>query len=106
MLGFAHYAISNVTRIDELKLDKVESDMLATSVADVMSAFDIEVSDKAMAISGLVSACGSIYGPRIVTYNLRKKREKADKETPIVFPSKTAQFEETPVDPFGPNLSG
>lgn len=97
MLGFAHLAMSNGFKVPELKLDKVESDMLASSVVDVMAAFDIEVSDKAMAISGLVSACGTIYAPRAISYKMRKDKEREESK-PLVFPSKTAQFAEKPDD--------
>jgi len=106
ILAFIHVGIAGVTNVQELKLDKVESDMLATSVVDVLDAFDIEVSEKAMAVSGLVTACATIYGPRIVVYNIRKNRERKagtsvteGEQNPIVFPSKQAQFEETKTEP-------
>jgi len=99
ILVFVHVGIAGVTNVPELKLDKPESDMLATSVVDVLDAFDIEVSEKALAVSGLVTACATIYGPRIVVYNIRKNRERKAEEKPIVFPSKQAQFEETKSEP-------
>ena len=100
-----HVGIAGVTNVPELKLDKVESDMLATSVVDVLDAFDIEVSEKALAVSGLVTACATIYGPRIVVYNIRKNRERKagtsvteGEQKPIVFPSKQAQFDKKSSD--------
>jgi hypothetical protein len=81
-LMIVHAGLASVSKVPELEIDKEESKVLATSVANVLAEFDITPDPKAQAIVGLIIAMGSIYGPRMYLYNERMKIAKSPRKGP------------------------
>lgn len=61
-----------------MAIDKAESDMLASAAANVLAQFDIAPDPKTQAIIGMITACGVVYGPRIVMIRARKAQQKKE----------------------------
>lgn len=91
VLLMLHMGLANVSNAPEFALDKSESDMLASASVNVLEQFDIKPNPKAEAIFGLITACGIVYGPRVVTYRRRvsaKQSEATGDNEPLIFPSR------------------
>lgn len=71
-----HAGISGASGIEELALDHKESQLLAESVAEVQSFYGNTLDPKIVAWVGLIGVAGSIYGPRVAAFKLRKAMEK------------------------------
>lgn len=72
-----HLGVAKFTKIEELALDREESKVLAEAVAEVSSHYNVEINPKTAAWLGLVTAFGTIYGPRVAAFGVRKKMERA-----------------------------
>lgn len=71
-----HLMVSTVTRIEELELSAEEAEQLAVAISRVNELYDgYVIPEKAMAWINLVMAMGTVYGPRMIAYNIRRKRE-------------------------------
>lgn len=102
ILGFVHVGLAVVSKCPELELDKSESDALANATANVLAQFDVEPDPRVTAIFGLLTVCGTIYGPRYYLISKRKEKEREEKtETIAVNPNANSQF-----DPGAYNLGG
>lgn len=64
--------------VEELQLDEDEAKQLATSINDVRQYYDASfVDEKTMAWVNLALAAGTVYGPRAIAWNVRRKKEAA-----------------------------
>lgn len=80
---FSVHAIAAVkTNCPELALDQKEANMLASALNAVQEHYGVEIPPEYAIWVNLVTACGMIYGPRIVQISSRKKRERKEKEPP------------------------
>lgn len=71
-----HMMVSSVTRIEELELSAEEAEQLAVAISRVNELYDgYVIPEKAMAWINLAMAMGTVYGPRVIAYNIRRKRE-------------------------------
>jgi hypothetical protein len=71
-----HLMAANIVKIEELALTEDESEQLALAIARVNEVYSgIVLPEKVVVWVNLAIACGSVYGPRIMAYNLRKKSE-------------------------------
>jgi hypothetical protein len=72
-----HFMLSKCMQIPELELDEEESAKLAKSMKRVGDLYGgMVVPEKILAWGDLAASLGTVYGPRFVAYNLRKKKEK------------------------------
>lgn len=83
---FSIHAMAASSITPELALEEQEAKLLAEAVAEVQSHYNMTVDPKIVAWIGLAGVCGSLYGPRIAAYKLRKMTEepmrpKAEKST-------------------------
>jgi len=78
-----HMIVAKSTGIEELELDTDESKLLADAVAEVASHYNYKVDPKTIAWMGLIGVAGSIYGPRVGAYSLRRSMEKGNKKVDI-----------------------
>ena len=101
VLMVSHMGLANATKTPELELDKTEADALANATAKVMEAFDVRPDPRFVAVAGLVSVAGSVYGPRIYMIQDRHKTERKNRPPKDGPPSNQSQF-----DPFVPNQLG
>lgn len=90
----AHTMLAVICKTPELALSEDESKQLADAVERVNSLYDFSVvSEEAMAWINLAMVGGSIYGPRYIAANIRKRVEKAQAQeesntaTVVVFPN-------------------
>ena len=86
----AHLGISGATKSPEMELDKSEADALAQATTKVMQEFDVRPDPKFIAIAGLVTTAGSIYGPRVILIRERRKQERKEKANQV--PANIEQF--------------
>ena len=70
-----HVGLAEMTKTPELVLQETESSALATSIANVLSEFDITPDPKIQAIIGLLMTGGMIYGPRMYLIRTRLKND-------------------------------
>jgi hypothetical protein len=73
---------AKATGINELEIDNEEAKLMSDAVAEVASHYNYVVDPKTMAWVGFIGVMGSIYGPRIAVYQMRKSMEKASKPAP------------------------
>lgn len=85
--------LANAVGIEELTLSPDESKELAKAVAEVQSHYDTVIDPKTMAWVQLAMVAGSVYGPRMIAFNIRKKREKTIKKPA---PDNTIPFPHAP----------
>lgn len=71
--------LSGFTGIEELSIDREESRAIAEAALEVQSHYNMVADPKIVAWIGLAMALGSVYGPRVGAYKLRKKMERATK---------------------------
>lgn len=87
ILFSSHLALSAMTRTPELMLDPDEAALLAKASMDVMSFYDnMKIAPQTVAWVGLISALGSVYGPRFVALRIKAKT-KAPEPEPEIKPS-------------------
>jgi hypothetical protein len=93
LLWMIHAGISELTGVEEFKLDPNESEELSKAIARVQAFYPTSVlSPLAMAWTGLVVTSGKIYGTRVIAYTAKKKKKPAIVEIPT--PPGTAQQQE------------
>lgn len=93
ILFSVHMVLANAVGIEELTLSPDESKELAKAVAEVQSHYDTVIDPKTMAWVQLAMVAGSVYGPRMIAFNIRKKREKTIKKPA---PDNTIPFPHAP----------
>jgi hypothetical protein len=81
LLYSLHIGVSSLTGIDELKIDKEESALMSEALAEVASHYNVAVDPKVLAWLGFAGVMGTIYGPRIGAWKMRRSAEK--KGTPV-----------------------
>lgn len=75
ILHSIHLVLAKATKVQELELDPKEAEVLAASLSNVAAHYSIAVDPKITAWIGLIGVAGSIYGPRVAAYGMRKKME-------------------------------
>lgn len=88
-----HAGIASFTKFEEFALSDTEATTLSKSVVNVMQEFDIAPDPRIVAVFGLVTTAGMIYGPRMYNYSEFRAAKKKAKEEEVI----TTQFH-------GPNL--
>lgn len=78
-----HTIAANLTKVPELALADEEARSIAKAVARVSEHYDIAASEKTLAWVNLAMIAGSVYGPRILAYELRKKAENDAKKAKL-----------------------
>ena len=79
----SHLMLATLLSVPELELTQAESETLADAVKQVTSFYDFEASEKAIAWTNLMTALGTIYGPRIVVIIRRKPAKPATALKPV-----------------------
>ena len=83
----AHMMAAAFLKTPELRIDEQESAMLSKATLDVLKAYGIpELSDKQLAMSQMLMALGTVYGPRFyIIYS--RTHQKPHLVQPIPFPA-------------------
>lgn len=83
----AHMMAAAFLKTPELRIDEQESAMLSKATLDVLKAYGIpELSDKQLAMSQMLMALGTVYGPRVyIIYS--RTHQKPHLVQPIPFPA-------------------
>jgi hypothetical protein len=80
ILMSCHVMLAAITKTPELELTEEESKRIGAAVARVNEEFGgVVVSPKTAALINLAMAAGSVYGPRFVAINVRKRTERSTK---------------------------
>src|SRR5579864_3275057 len=80
-LMVVHIGIASLTKFDEFALSDTEANTLSKSIVNVMQEFDIAPDPRLVAVTGLITTAGMIYGPRMYNYSefrAAKKRRKQE----------------------------
>lgn len=88
VLSGAIYTVHEIAavalRVEELGLDENESMMIAKSLKRLQAFYPhVDVPAQALAWIGLAATCGKVYGPRVATFNIRRKNERDAKKGPV-----------------------
>lgn len=59
-------------------IDESEGMLLATASANLMEQFDVRIDPKTQAIVGMIIAAGKVYGPRVLSIQMRKAQERRE----------------------------
>lgn len=89
-LMVVHTGIAIATKYDGFALSEMEANTLSKSVVNVMEQFDIVPDPRFVAVTGLVTTAGMIYGPRIYNYaewKNEKRKRKSEEQTAQQFVS-------------------
>lgn len=70
-----HLTLAKFTGIDELEIDNEESKLLSEATVEIASHYNVAIDPKTMAWIGFAGVLGTVYGPRIGAYKLRKAME-------------------------------
>lgn len=81
-LLYSIHAMAAVKIAPELMIDKAESQMLASAITAVQDHYGFDVGPEATLWINLVTALGTVYGPRVVTIMSRRKKERKEKGQP------------------------
>lgn len=75
---------SVIFSVKELEIEPPEAKKISDAVLRINELYSgIVLPEKALAWVQLAIACGTVYGPRMVAYNQRIKKEKAEGKRPI-----------------------
>lgn len=80
LLFSMHAMVAIKTKAPELIIDAKEAELLAQAISDVQDHYGFEVSPETAVWVNLVTALGSVYGPRAISIYSRVKKEKAASE--------------------------
>lgn len=83
-LMVVHIGIASLTKFDEFALSEIEANNLSKSVVTVMTEFDIAPDPRIVAVTGLVTTAGMIYGPRLYNFSEHRAKIKKEKEMDTV----------------------
>lgn len=79
--------LAALTKVREIELDEEESGKLAQAIGNVTRHYDIPgLQQQTLDWINLAMACGTIYGQRIMAYNIRKASERPREERPRPVP--------------------
>lgn len=90
ILFSVHAIVAVKAGAPEFIIDSAEANMLASAINDVQEFYGLEVSPEVTIWVNLVTALGTVYGPRVVTMYARKKKERADKPKETKQPAQRA----------------
>jgi hypothetical protein len=77
LLYSTHFMLAKIIKVPEIKLDNEEAEELGKALARVNKEFGIAVlSPKTAALVNLAIVAGTVYVPRLMAHDLRKKNEK------------------------------
>lgn len=74
--------LAAATKTPELEIDKEEGKLLAENIAAVNAHYGKVIDPKVMAWTGLIMACGKVYGTRALALRLRWAEEKQATKRP------------------------
>lgn len=83
----------------ELAIDKPEAQMLARAITDVQEHYGFDVGPEATLWINLVTALGTVYGPRAVAITMRRRKQKKESGPQPQTQQKTASKEQAQPDP-------
>lgn len=81
MLVAIHFMVATATGVQELAIDKEESQMLAEALATLADHYKIKLDGKTGALMGFVYALSTVYGPRAVAIGVRLRSERKNVNT-------------------------
>lgn len=71
-----HVMAAALTKVEELALTEQEAEQLAVAIARVNEVYgNVVLPEKVVVWINLAMAMGTVYGPRFIAYNIRKKKE-------------------------------
>jgi hypothetical protein len=81
--------LSILSKTPEIALSKEESNLLATAAVDVAKHYEVmqKVSVEAIAWVNLAQVAALIYGPRLMTFRMRKRPRRTEETQVYPFPS-------------------
>lgn len=77
-----HAVLAGITKVPELELDEREAKDIANAIAGVSEQYMLTIDPKKAAWIDLARVVGVVYGPRGVSYYMRKKAEAAARPQP------------------------
>lgn len=97
MLFSTHKMLASMTGAAELELDKDESAALAEAASAVARHYDFELPEKTVDWYNLMTMCGAIYGPRIVTLFQKARGKTRTPAATVAQPQATTAAPARPV---------
>jgi len=71
-----HEILAKAVKVDLIKIDKAEANMLAKAIGEVSKFYPVKVDPKLAAWTNLVTVAASIYGPRVAVARMVAKAER------------------------------